>query len=469
MKIAHFLAAVILGNLVVLAGGYAAAPARDEPLVLTPFEVNEVPEGLPWKYLQTDGYEMITLLPSRHDEGIAIVCPGRIAEASPHLGIVPGLVSRAAADFIFLECRPEPRAWLWEALFGPAGLFEPAGMGSSSERDEMRIASLLWIDEAETEKQKKSLAGVPALIPLDRYFNDPPPDAKTAPAAFALWQSQARLFAHWALLAKKKPAFEASAFWQFANDSRLGPVSEEKFRGYFGRDYATALAELRAYLPVAVKNGVDRAVPGLHEAATKTEFVYRAATESEVGRIKGNFERLEAVRLKESDPTLAKRYEEAARRSLTRATKFMPVDPRVYGVLGLLEFDTNQAADARRHLEISYRDGGLGSCGLLALARLRLDETKGTDAEPAKLKAAELERVLELLFAARERKPALVETYRLIAEVWERSEVQPTRGHLAVLNEGVRFFPWDDALSEKTKALHRRFGYEAEVAATESR
>ncbi|MBI2517184.1 MAG: hypothetical protein HYV95_09735 [Opitutae bacterium] len=521
--------------LICLAEVKAAEEAQEAPYEMPPFEMNEVPEGLPWKYLRIEGYEMITLFPKemsrrvllsmqrgqmmlprafqpQRSSPIGVILFDATATKSPkafpavqaHYGSqrlshspvswrsfsgairvydqdscivamryenqlpVALLSLRSTAEVALVECRPEPSAWLYQGLFGPFGVYEPGSVGTYSDRDELRFASLLWIDEPTTEALRRDPRLVPELIPLDRFFNAPPPDRKSDAQRFALWQSQARLFVHWALLAKKNPPFEASAFWQFANDSRLGAVSEEKFRSYFDRDYATALAELRAYLPVAVKNGVDRAVPGLHEAATKTEFVYRAATESEVARIKGNFERLETQRLKEADPELAKRYEQAARRSLLRATHFVPADPRVYGILGLLEFDAGEPLEARRHLERAYRDQGLGSRGLLALARLRLDEVKAKDQGAFKLQADDLERVLEPLFAARERKPALVETYRLIAEVWACSEVQPTRGHLAVLQEGVRFFPWDEELRDKTRALHRQFGYEDDPAAVAS-
>lgn len=48
----------------------ASNEPKEEPYVLAPFEVNDVPEGLPWKYLQTDGYEMITLLPRDTSERV---------------------------------------------------------------------------------------------------------------------------------------------------------------------------------------------------------------------------------------------------------------------------------------------------------------------------------------------------------------------------------------------------------------
>ena len=72
--------------------------------------------------------------------------------------------------------------------------------------------------------------------------------------------------------------------------------------------------------------------------------------------------------------------------------------------------------------------------------------------------------VLEPLFAARALAPPLVEVYERIGEAWAAAAVRPTRGHLAVLLEGVRLFPRQTALVLRAAELHLEHGYPEEGA-----
>lgn len=502
----------------------AADVSKDaEPYALPPFEVTEVPPGLPWKFVKADGVEMLTLWPRDKSEDLlramfrgrmlfpkalqaertmapAIILFDETITKSPKAslnitrrgegsvrlsptgsfrGYDGGIraydgdaaiiamrsegtylsthISHGLSEMSLYEFRPEQRTWLYEGIFGGGGIYSL--VGEYGGRDEVRFASLLWINAEETEKMKHSSRVVPELIPLGRFFNDPPPNQTKEPKAHALWVSQARLFAHWALVARTKPAIEASNFWRFANDSRLGPITEERFKAYFGRDFATATIELKNYLPQAVRTGADRALPGLHSSLQTKRFDFRDATEGEVARIKGNFERMEANRLRKSAPELAKRYEEAARKTLSRAMHFMPVDNRLYGILGQLEYDSGNVPEALRNLERANESGDLSTWGLLNLAQLRMQELLSTLPPDKKLAPNALEQVLTPLFAARARKPLLVEIYRLIGQVWSHSEVRPTRDQLAILDEGLEFFPWDDSLRQQSASLRKQYGY----------
>jgi hypothetical protein len=509
---------------------YAADVVTEaEPYVLPPFEVTEVPPGLPWKYVQADDVEMLTLWPrdksedvlraelrgrmlfpkalqgertmapaiilfdatitkspkaslniTRRSEGYARLSPTGgfrgwdggiraydgdavvIAMRSGGTNLATTHISHGLSEMSLHECRPEQRTWLYEGIFGGGGVYSMVGY--YGERDEVRFASLLWINTEETEKLKRNPRAVPELIPLGRFFNDPPPDQTKEPQAYAFWVSQARLFTHWALVARTKPAIDASSFWRFANDSRLGPITDERFKAYFGRDFATAIDELKKYLPQAVKTGADRALPGLHSSLQNRRFNFRDATEAEVARIKGNFERMEANRLRNSAPDLAKRYEEAARKTLSRAMHFMPVDNRLYAILGQLEYDSGHITEARRNLERANESGDLTTWGLLDLAQLRMQEVLATLPADMGMPPHAVEQLLTLLFAARDRKPLLVDTYRLIGEVWSRSAVTPSRDQLAVLDEGLQFFPWDDSIRQQAASLYKRFGYSDAVA-----
>ena len=73
--------------------------------------------------------------------------------------------------------------------------------------------------------------------------------------------------------------------------------------------------------------------------------------------------------------------------------------------------------------------------------------------------------MLRPLFDARAEQPPLPEVYELIAEVWANSEATPTRGHLAVLEEGVRFFPRRTSLVVRAAEVNLQRGFR-EPAAT---
>ena len=58
-----------------------------------------------------------------------------------------------------------------------------------------------------------------------------------------------------------------------------------------------------------------------------------------------------------------------------------------------------------------------------------------------------------------------VEVYERIGEAWAAAAVRPTRGHLAVLLEGVRLFPRHAALVLRAAELHLEHGYAEEAEA----
>jgi hypothetical protein len=73
--------------------------------------------------------------------------------------------------------------------------------------------------------------------------------------------------------------------------------------------------------------------------------------------------------------------------------------------------------------------------------------------------------VLQPLFEARELQPPLPEVYELIAEAWASSTAEPTRRHLAVLDEGIRLFPLRPELVLRAAELYAQYGFHEEAAA----
>ncbi|MDI1248008.1 MAG: hypothetical protein PSV13_03910 [Lacunisphaera sp.] len=361
----------------------------------------------------------------------------------------------------FDELAPSPARWLQEGLWGEQGLYAEGAMHRQG--DAVKLPSMLWLTEAETAKIGRQANYSSTFIPLAEFFIGVVPDPATSPDAYQRWQAQAALFVRWALVADKKVPFGADAFWRFAYEAGRSRASEALFRECFQRTYDEALRELQAYLRVAATRPVDIGLPGLHQSSELRRLKLRPATEAEVARLKGNYERMEANRLKADHPKLAQQYEGEARRTLKRGLKATDHDPQLRGILGLLEFDAGNLAEARPHLEAAAAANLAGTHALLALARLRLDEERARLPADAKLSAAALEQVLTPLFAARERRPSVVDVYLLIAEAWGLSATPPTRGNLSVLIEGTEFFPHDPTLLLRAAKLHARNGFTTET------
>ena len=174
-------------------------------------------------------------------------------------------------------------------------------------------------------------------------------------------------------------------------------------------------------------------------------------------------ERLEVPYVREISPALAPRYLEQARRTLRRAYDRGVRDARLLEVMALCELDAGADEAGAELLESAAALGRLRPRAAAELGRLRL-AARRREAESGRLDADTLATVLEPLFAARALAPPLVEVYERIGEAWAAAAVRPTRGHLAVLLEGIRLFPRQTALVLRAAELHLEHGYAEEGA-----
>jgi tetratricopeptide (TPR) repeat protein len=268
------------------------------------------------------------------------------------------------------------------------------------------------------------------------------------------WRVQATLLVRWALDGRT-PA-QRAAFFDFIERAAIEPITAADFQRCFGVDFATADTQLAAYLAGAAKKSMTLKP----EQPIKLPKVnLRDADEGEISRIKGDWERLEVAFVKKSSPELAPKYLEQARRTLLRAHERGDRSPGLLANLGLCECDAGQDDKAREYLEAAALRGPLRPRANYELARLRFTElARNPEGGNGKLSPAQMIQVLSPLFAARASPPPFPEVYELIGEVWARSQVGPTRGHLAVLDEGVRLFPRRVPLIHQLAVLHAQRG-----------
>ncbi len=326
----------------------------------------------------------------------------------------------------------------------------------------LNLEPLEWISEAHTAALKKDPATAPRVLPLDDFLahRPPPRDPAGSVEPFPHWQAMSRLFIRWGL----DPAggLRKAAFLRFVERAAREGVSEPLFRECLGLDYAAAHAQLTAYLPGAVRRPI---VFKPEKLAKLPPYTLRPATDGQIARIKGDWERLQIAYVKVIYPELAPKYLEQARRTLRRAYDRDDRDPRLLAALGLCESDAGNAAAAREFLESAAAIGPIRPRANYELARLRFAAARAQPEQPdGRLSVNETASVLQPLFAARADRPPLPEVYELIGEVWAESAASPRRAHLAVLDEGVRLFPRRTALVLRTAELHLRHGFPAEAA-----
>lgn len=329
--------------------------------------------------------------------------------------------------------------------------------------DRLTAEPMDWISPLHTAALKKDPKTAPSVRPLAEFFRGelPPSDTHGTYAPIEAWRAQAVLFVRWGL----DPAGGArrAAFLKFVERSAVEGNTEQVFRECLDLDFAQAEAQLAAYLPTAVRRSVQYRPERL---AKLPPVVLRDASDGQIARLKGDWERLEIPYVRTISADLAPKYIEQARRTLKRGYDRGERDPRLLASMGLCECDAGNEAAAREYLEAAAAIGPIRPRANYELARLRLAEFRtAPSGEGGRLSVNQAAEVLKPLFAARAEAPPLPEVYELIGDVWAGVAATPTRGHLAVLHEGVRLFPRRPALVLRTAELFLTHGYREEALA----
>lgn len=331
------------------------------------------------------------------------------------------------------------------------------------ERARLTLEPMEWISRLHTAALKKEPKHAPPVRPLAGFLRSElsPADAHGTYTPVEAWRAQALLLVRWGL----DPAGgeRREAFLRYVERSAVAGASEELWQECLGLDFAATEAQLTAYLPTAVRRSVSFK-PG--RLAPLPPYVLRDASDGQIARLKGDWERLEIPYVRKISAELAPKYVEQARRTLRRAYDRGERDARLLAVLGLCEIDAGHDAGARDYLEAAQAIGPIRPRASYELARLRFAAGRSAPAGAGgRLSAAQAAEVLKPLFAARAAAPPLPEVYELIADVWAGVDSVPNRQHLAVLDEGVRLFPRHAPLVFRTAELFVAHGYRADATA----
>ncbi|MCX6951765.1 MAG: hypothetical protein NTV51_06315 [Verrucomicrobia bacterium] len=327
-------------------------------------------------------------------------------------------------------------------------------------RDSLLLERAVWISDAETRLVKSDPPKARPLLPVAAFFRgDASGNNQSKEENLKVWVSQAELLVRWGL--EGTDGVRRAGFWKLVERSAAELPSEKLTEECLGLDYPALNGQLAAFLPTAVRK---EATLRLESAVRLPPLAPRNATDGEIARIKGDWERLEIDYVRRRYPEMASKYIEQARRTLLRAYDRNDRDPRLLAILGLCECDAGNDAGAREYLEAAARLNVVRPRAWYELARLRYAERLAAPASEGRLSANQAVEVLTPLFTARRQAPPIPEVYELIADVWAHCAFAPTPAHLAVLTEGIGLFPRRVSLVLRAASLHLLGGHYEEAA-----
>jgi hypothetical protein len=254
------------------------------------------------------------------------------------------------------------------------------------------------------------------------------------------WAKQCYAFVHMCLYGQngkwQKP------FGQFLARAATEPVNEKMFKECFGISYEKMLLEMRGYLDFTAYKSQEYVLKGNKGGLPiPPPLNLREATQSEIGRIKG-------------EALILAGHPEAARSEFIAPYIRGERDPLLLASLGLYERTYGKEDRARKFLEAAVAAKTVQPEAYLALAQMRYADAMAKPEGPKDtFSEKQAHSIIDLLLTARTQPPALHAVYELLADTWAHSAVKPQRADVDVLVNGVRLFPTRLKLVYQTAAF----------------
>jgi hypothetical protein len=405
------------------------------------------------------------------------------------------------------NCAPPLPRWLVAGLLGKeCGVFREGVMANVDDHRAGWIQGAegpgtIWLSLGETQRLLKLLGKDSktkvAMLPLQRLFGENPvPEADRA-----LWASEAGLFARWGLMGpgREDPA-TSRAFLELVRRARREPVNERLFTECFGFGYPAMEQRLESFLKAVLAKPTSME---LNIPPDSSEPELRDATADQIGRILGDWLRMQGISLRAADAELSREFLDSAGRMLERAyrednglppdvdparggerhaaqargTASGPAvvmkpfvvsatrihDPRLLSVYGLYEHAIGDDAKARELLEAAARQGVVRPMAYIALAEIRLAlaraAPKGAGGRMDSQQAASVLGPVRTALAQN----SSPEPYRLIVETWENCDAKPDSEDIEDMVRGVALFPRYTALAYHSALVCAKSGHAAQA------
>jgi hypothetical protein len=315
------------------------------------------------------------------------------------------------------------------------------------------LEPFVWISPGETSALKGAAATTAALLPLEDLFvaRHPPAGLAANDRYRRAWNSEAALLIRWAL--EGKSAVAPQAFWNFVDRAAGGRVTPAMCQESLG----LSLVQLREQLGLYLATGARHRLVLPPVAPRPPDLSLRAATDLEVARIEGGWERLETIYVKQSYPALAAAYVGHARRTLERAYERGERDPQLLAEMGLCECDAGDDAAGLPLLAAAVQARVVRPRAYFELARIRYEQARRAPAGPAgRFSVEQAASVLRPLVAAQDQDPPLLSASVLLTETWFQAPTIPTTADFGPLEQGLRFFPEVSGLAYNVALLEIR-------------
>ncbi len=359
---------------------------------------------------------------------------------------------REYVRYLLSKSNPRMPAWFEEGIsqiimrmqiqsrrYIELGRVEPANTVSAAAAMTQQINAIAAADDPDAPQ----LPGAPAedkdfpaalmrrrLIDMDKMFAvaHGSPEATNA-LGNNIWAKQSYAFVHLCLYGERKK-FQ-KPFAEFLRRIAREPVTEAMFKECFKMSYKDMLMQIRSYAESTYSEiQIYQSKKGGEDLIIQPKpLALREATQSEIGRIKG-----EALML-------------AGHRDKARTELIAPYvrgerDPALLAALGLYEKQGGKEADARKFLEAAWAGKTTRPDALLELARYRYaDALAKPEGAEKRLSLAQVRGVVDPLLVARRQPPHTVAIYDLMADAWARSEVKPKPEEAKPIVEGAVLFP----------------------------
>jgi hypothetical protein len=345
-----------------------------------------------------------------------------------------GLVyTRLHMQFMLQRCTPTPPTWL---VAGMLRLFEDLEI---RDRD-IVVRPFTWPTAADGENPHSTSDDVPKILAMADMFASarPTQDANDSSGAAQL-AAQSALLIRWALDANDRN--RRDGFWKLVSSATRGPVDDTMAKSCLGLDLIELRDRLREYLPTAMKTRFRLRADKL---APLPKLEIEDATPTQIGRIIGDWDRLEAKYVSTDHPEFAPLYFKLAHHAIDEGRRSEPNDPGLCAVAGLLQTDEKNDVMAQPFLQLAADAKIIRPRVYVDLARLRYRQALEHPAQAdGRLSALQANSILSLLATAHAQLPPLADVYVLTAEVWNHSHANLEPQNLAMLENAIGQFPED--------------------------
>lgn len=204
--------------------------------------------------------------------------------------------------------------------------------------------------------------------------------------------------------------------------------------------YKDMALQLRGYVQYTVYKSQEYRAKG-EGLPLPPPLQLRDATQSEVGRIKG-------------EAMLLAGHKDAARSEFLAPYIRGEQDPQLLAELGLLEHADGKDDRARKFLTAAVEGNATDPDAYRALAQMRFaDATAKPGAPDRRFSSDQVAGITSLLLKAWRLPPPTIATYDLLADTWGQSAVPPKQADIGPLVEGSQCYPGHLRLIYATAAL----------------